>query len=593
MSEKQIDLPAEGTAAPASSQTASPKEEPQAGILTAEDSDAAEQSDTEEVEAVEAVGEATEEIAGDVEAVEAVGEATEEIAGDVEAVEAVGEATEEIAGDVEAEATEEIAGDVEAVGEATEEIAGDVEAVEAVGEATEEIAGDVEAAKVEAADESVVEGADQGAEPAGEATEEATEAEESPVDEAEAGFMDDEAIFEEALGRDIRVFKENELVEGTVVSVDIEGALVDIGFKSEGLIPANELSIRKNVDPRQIVAVGDQVEGVVLTREDENGRPILSKKRAQYKRAWTKVEEVHKDGKSVKGTVIEVVKGGLIVDIGLRGFLPASLVGLRRVCNLHPFVDSEIEAKVIELDRQRNNVVLSRRAFLEEEQAEERDSFMNLLVEGEIREGTVSSVVPFGAFVDLGKMDGLVHVSELAWTHISHPSEVVDVGAKVVVKVLEVDRDRERISLSIRQTLEDPWSVFSQANEVGTIIEGKVTKTVPFGAFVAIADGVEGLVHVSEIAMHRVESPEMELSIGQTISVKITEMDTNRRRVSLSVKQALPEWKTRSQPRSRPPREEQPRPPREKPEPERRSVRVDSSLEAILEELKKRGIGGR
>ena len=540
MSEKQIDLPAEGTAAPASSQTASPKEEPQAGALTAEDSDAAEQSDTEEVEPVESVGEATEEIAGDVEAVE-----------------------------------------VEAADESVVE--GADQGAEPAGEAVE----------VEAADESVVEGADQGAEPAGEAAEEAAEAEESPVDEADAGFMDDEAIFEEALGRDIRVFKENELVEGTVVSVDIEGALVDIGFKSEGLIPANELSIRKNVDPRQIVAVGDQVEGVVLTREDENGRPILSKKRAQYKRAWTKVEEVHKDGKSVKGTVIEVVKGGLIVDIGLRGFLPASLVGLRRVCNLHPFVDSEIEAKVIELDRQRNNVVLSRRAFLEEEQAEERDSFMNLLVEGEVREGTVSSVVPFGAFVDLGKMDGLVHVSELAWTHISHPSEVVEVGAKVVVKVLEVDRDRERISLSIRQTLEDPWSVFSQANEVGTIIEGKVTKTVPFGAFVAIGDGVEGLVHVSEIAMHRVESPEMELSIGQTISVKITELDTNRRRVSLSVKQALPEWKTRSQPRSRPRREEQPRPPREKPEPERRSVRVDSSLEAILEELKKRGIGGR
>ena len=513
MNEEQIDLPAEGTTALASSQTASPKEEPQAGVLTAEDSDAAEQSDTEEVEAV--------------------------------------------------------------------------------GEATEETAGDGEAAEVEAADESVVEGADQGTEPAGEATEEAVEAEESPVDEAEAGRMDDEAIFEAALGRDIRVFKENELVEGTVVNVDIEGALVDIGFKSEALIPANELSIRKNVDPRQIVAVGDKVEGVVLTREDENGRPILSKKRALYRRAWNTVEEVHKDGKSVKGTVIEVVKGGLIVDIGLRGFLPASLVGLRRVCNLHPFIDTEIEAKVIELDRQRNNVVLSRRAFLEEEQAEERDAFMDLLVEGEIREGTVSSVVPFGAFVDLGKMDGLVHVSELAWTHISHPSEVVEVGAKVVVKVLEVDRDRERISLSMRQTLEDPWSVFSQANEVGNIIEGKVTKTVPFGAFVAIGDGVEGLVHVSEIAIHRVESPEMELSIGQTISVKITEMDTNRRRVSLSVKQALPDWKTRSEPRSRPRREEQPRAPKEKPEPERRSVRVDSSLEAILEELQKRGIGSR
>ncbi len=422
-----------------------------------------------------------------------------------------------------------------------------------------------------------------------------TESGDSDDSDDKAELLDDEAIFEQALGRNIRVFKENELVEGTVVSVDIEGALVDIGFKSEGLIPANELSIRKNVDPRKVVSVGDRVEGIVLTREDENGRPILSKKRAQYKRAWSKVEEIHKNGKSVKGTVIEVVKGGLIVDIGLRGFLPASLVGLRRVCNLHPFVNTDIEAKVIELDRQRNNVVLSRRAFLEEEQAEERDNFMNQLVEGETREGTVSSVVPFGAFVDLGKMDGLVHVSELAWTHISHPSEVVEVGATVTVKVLEVDRERERISLSMRQTLEDPWSVFSQAHEVGNIIEGKVTKTVPFGAFVAIADGVEGLVHVSEIAMHRVESPEMELSIGQVIRVKITELDTNRRRVSLSVKQALPEWKTRKQKArtSRPRREERPRPVREKPEKERRAVRVDSSLEAILEELKKRGIGGR
>lgn len=415
----------------------------------------------------------------------------------------------------------------------------------------------------------------------------------SQTPDEQLAALDDEAVFEQALGRDIRVFKENEIVEGTVVSVDIEGALVDIGFKSEGLIPVAELSIRKNVDPHDVVSIGDIVEGVVLTREDENGRPILSKKRAQYKRAWSKVEGLHQEGKSVKGTVIEVVKGGLIVDIGLRGFLPASLVGLRRVCNLHPFVDTDIEAKVIELDRQRNNVVLSRRAFLEEEQAEERDSFMNQLVEGETREGTVSSVVPFGAFVDLGKMDGLVHVSELAWTHISHPSEVVEVGATVTVKVLEVDRERERISLSIRQTLEDPWSVFADSHQVGNTIEGKVTKTVPFGAFVAIADGVEGLVHVSEIALHRVESPEMELSIGQEVTVKITELDTNRRRVSLSIKQALPEWKTRKETRPRPRREEARPRPRRQPEPERRSVRVDSSLEAILEELKKRGIGGR
>lgn len=525
MSDEQINLPADGTAAPASSKTATLQEEPPAGDPTAE-TVTPEQSDntTAKVE-VTTDGAAAEPDAGKIEA--------------PEALEATGETQET-----------EVAQTAE-------------DAAEADGpEATEESG-------------------------------EAAASEESPVDDAEAGRLDDEAIFEQALGRDIRVFKENELVEGTVVSVDIEGALVDIGFKSEALIPANELSIKKNVDPREVVSVGDEVEGVVLTREDENGRPILSKKRAQYKRAWRKVEEVHRESKSVKGTVIEVVKGGLIVDIGLRGFLPASLVGLRRVCNLHPFVDTEIEAKVIELDRQRNNVVLSRRAFLEEEQAEERDSFMNLLVEGETREGTVSSVVPFGAFVDLGKMDGLVHVSELAWTHISHPSEVVEVGEKVTVKVLEVDRERERISLSMRQTLEDPWTVFSDSHEVGNIIEGKVTKTVPFGAFVSIGEGVEGLVHVSEIAMHRVESPEMELSVGQQIRVKITELDTNRRRVSLSVKQALPEWKARSQTRSRPRRTERSRPPKEKPEAERRSVRVDSSLEAILEELKKRGIGGR
>ena len=554
MSDEQINLPAGGTAAPASSKTATLLEEPPAGEPGADTGETPEQA----AEAAVEVESAADGVAGD--------------KGEIEAPQAV-EATGELE---EADAPQA----VEATGEPEEADA--PQAVEATGELEEadapQAAGDAEEG----------DGPEVSAEGGGEAPSEG-----APVEEAEVDQLDDEAVFEQALGRDIRVFKENELVEGTVVSVDIEGALVDIGFKSEALIPANELSIKKNVDPREIVSVGDQVEGVVLTREDENGRPILSKKRAQYKRAWSKVEEVHRESKSVKGTVIEVVKGGLIVDIGLRGFLPASLVGLRRVCNLHPFIDTEIEAKVIELDRQRNNVVLSRRAFLEEEQAEERDSFMNLLVEGETREGTVSSVVPFGAFVDLGKMDGLVHVSELAWTHISHPSEVVEVGEKVMVKVLEVDRERERISLSMRQTLEDPWTVFSEAHEVGNIIEGKVTKTVPFGAFVAIAEGVEGLVHVSEIAMHRVESPEMELSIGQEITVKITELDTNRRRVSLSVKQALPEWKTRSQTRSRPRRTEHPRPKREKPEPERRSVRVDSSLEAILEELKKRGIGGR
>ena len=418
-------------------------------------------------------------------------------------------------------------------------------------------------------------------------------------------IMDD---FEAAIAATVLEFKEGDIVEGTVVNVDQDGAMLDIGYKSEGLIPIEELSMRKNVDPKDVVKVGDRVEALVLNKEDDEGRLILSKKRAQYERAWGRIQQVTDNKETVTGTVIEVVKGGLIVDIGLRGFLPASLVDLRRVRDLDPFIGTEIEAKVIELDRNRNNVVLSRRAYLEEEQAEQRTAFLDGLAEGEVREGTVSSVVNFGAFVDLGGMDGLVHVSELSWQHVNHPSEVVKVGDKVTIKVLEVDLDRERISLSIRQTLEDPWVVFERDHEVGQVVEGTVIKTVPFGAFVSITDGVEGLVHVSEIAVHRVESPELELSIGQKVTAKITELDDERRRVSLSIKQALPDWKEREQqqasssspssapsssaPRKRPQRREFER--EFGPEAEERPpVAVDASLEAILQELKERGIGRR
>jgi small subunit ribosomal protein S1 len=402
--------------------------------------------------------------------------------------------------------------------------------------------------------------------------------------------------FEKAIEATVLEFREGDIVEGTIVNVDSEGALVDIGYKSEGFIPTRELSIRNNVDPEEMVKVGDRVESVVLDKEDDEGRLILSKKRAMYERAWGRIQKVADQDGTVEGTVIEVVKGGLIVDIGLRGFLPASLVDLRRVRDLDPFIGDTITAKVIELDRARNNVVLSRRAHLEDALAEERTEFLDNLHEGEVRDGTVSSVVNFGAFVDLGGMDGLVHVSELSWQHVNHPSELVKVGDEVKIKVLEVDRDRERISLSIRQTTEDPWDVFANDNEVGDVVEGTVTKTVPFGAFVSVADGVEGLVHVSEIAVHRVESPELELSIGQTVKVKITEKDDERRRVSLSIKQALPDFRERTA------EAEEKKKPRRQREferefgaeaEERPPMPVDASLEAILKELKERGIGRR
>jgi small subunit ribosomal protein S1 len=410
-----------------------------------------------------------------------------------------------------------------------------------------------------------------------------------------------EEDFAKAVEQTVVEFSEGSLVKGTVARIDPDAVLVDIGFKSEGVIPLKELSIRNSVDPSKVVEVGEEIEALVLTMEDSEGRLILSKKRAQYERAWGRVEKVMKEGGTVTGQVIEVVKGGLIVDIGLRGFLPASLVELRRVRDLQPYVGEELEAKVIELDKNRNNVVLSRRAWLEEAQAEQRQAFLDELAPGEMREGVVSSVVNFGAFVDLGGMDGLVHVSELSWQHVSHPSEIVSVGDKVQVKVLEVDLDRERISLSVRQTREDPWESFSGAHGVGDVVEGTVTKTVPFGAFVSVTDGVEGLVHVSEIAMHHVESPELELSVDQPVQVKITEVDADRRRISLSIKQALPEWESRQQWQderspSRPggggkkKRQEFTREDDEGDD-EIPTFSADASLEAILEELKQRGIG--
>ena len=406
--------------------------------------------------------------------------------------------------------------------------------------------------------------------------------------------------FAAAVEQTVFEFKEGDIVAGVVVRIDPDEVLVDIGYKSEGVIPPHELSVRNNSNPSDVVTVGEEIETLVLQKEDDEGRLVLSKKRAQYERAWGRIERIMNEGGTVTGHVIEVVKGGLIVDIGLRGFLPASLVDLRRVRDLQPFVGEPIEAKVIELDRNRNNVVLSRRAYLEEEQAEQRHAFLADLKEGDIRTGVVSSVVNFGAFVDLGGMDGLVHVSELSWRHVNHPGEIVTVGDQVKVKVLEVDYGRERISLSVRQTAEDPWETFARSTDIGDIADGKVTKTVPFGAFVSVGEGVEGLVHVSEIAMHHVESPELELSIGQEVKVKVTEIDTDRRRVSLSIKQALPDWEERSSGWSdrkpsgggggdRAPRRREFQ--REDETPDEPTFSAGSSLEAILQELKERGIG--
>jgi small subunit ribosomal protein S1 len=326
--------------------------------------------------------------------------------------------------------------------------------------------------------------------------------------------------FEEAIAGTMVEVEDGQMVNGTVVKIDKDEVLLDIGYKSE------------------VVAIGEVIEALVLTKEDKEGRLVLSKKRAQYERAWGDIEAKKEADEVVSGPVIEVVKGGLIVDIGLRGFLPASLVELRRVRDLAPYIGTQVHAKIIELDKNRNNVVLSRRAYLEENQKETRDQFLNNLKVGEVREGTVSSVVSFGAFVDLGGMDGLIHVSELSWKHVDHPGSVVTVGDPVKVQVLDVDFSRERISLSLKATQQDPWQEFAEGHQVGQLVYGRVTKLVQFGAFVQVGDGIEGLVHISEMSAHHVDSPEQVVTPGEELWVKIIDLDLARRRISLSIKQA-------------------------------------------------------
>jgi small subunit ribosomal protein S1 len=442
------------------------------------------------------------------------------------------------------------------------------------------------------------------------------------ADEQKTALQDQEADdytpeeLVQALEASLRDFNEGDLVSGKVVRIDRDEVLVDIGYKSEGVIPAKELSIRHDVDPGEVVKVGDDIEALVLQKEDKEGRLILSKKRAQYERAWSRIEQVMAEGGTIKGPVIEVVKGGLILDIGLRGFLPASLVELRRVRDLHPYVGQELECKIIELDRNRNNVVLSRRAFLEESQSESRKKVLESLSKGDRRTGKVSSIVNFGAFVDLGGVDGLVHVSELSWRHVEHPSEVVQVGDEVEVEVLDVELERERVSLSLKATQEDPWKEFERRYSAGEILEGEVTKIVPFGAFVRVSEGIEGLVHISELAEEHVESADQIVQVGDRVRVRVVEVEVGRRRVSLSMRrvgeaevtkepeiraeeEAQVETEAPEEPESAPEAEgarpappaelqEAPEAPAEETTPPAEGEEEEVSLESIVEDLKRR-----
>lgn len=330
---------------------------------------------------------------------------------------------------------------------------------------------------------------------------------------------------------------DGDIISGKVVKIDKDEVLVDVGFKSEGVIPLNELSIRNNVRPEDVLKVDDEIEIMVLQKEDQDGRLILSKKRAEVEQNFDRIEKIYQSGETVEGEIIECVKGGLIVDIGLRGFLPASLIDVRKTKDLESYIGEKCICKVIEVDRNRNNVVLSRKIIIEDEKKEQRKEILNNMEVGQIRKGVITSIADFGAFVDVDGVDGLIHISELSWNHVKHPSEVVSVDQEVDVEILDIDFEKQRLSLGLKQTQKDPWIEKIKKYSVKDIVTGRVTRIVKFGLFVEIEDGLEGLVHISELDEKQVKRPSDVAKIGDEIIVRIIDIDPDRRRMAFSIKQ--------------------------------------------------------
>ncbi|KAF1086474.1 hypothetical protein SPSYN_00193 [Sporotomaculum syntrophicum] len=359
---------------------------------------------------------------------------------------------------------------------------------------------------------------------------------------------------------EVKNLRNGDIVTGVVVQVNQEEVLVDVGAKSEGVVPIRELS-NFNVDsPQDIVKVGDEIKVYVLKSEDNEGRVILSKEKADAEEAWARLEENMNEGQVVSGTVREVVKGGLLVDVGVRAFLPASLVDRGYVEDLSKYLNMDIEAKVIELNRARRKVILSRKAVLEEEYARNRENLLANLEEGQVIRGIVRRLTNFGAFVDIGGVDGLLHISEMAWYRINHPSEVVQVGDELDVKVLRVDRENEKVSLGLKQVLANPWDNVAEKYPVGSIINAKVVRLAPFGAFVQLEPGVEGLVHISHLADRHVATPDEVVQEGEEIRVKVLSVASEEKRIRLSIREVDHERPSKPIPRENQPKKQEVQP---------------------------------
>ncbi|MBE3090429.1 MAG: 30S ribosomal protein S1, partial [Actinobacteria bacterium] len=332
-------------------------------------------------------------------------------------------------------------------------------------------------------------------------------------------------------------FNEGDILKGKVVKIGKDEVLIDVGYKSEGVIPISELSIRNNVKPEEILTIEDIIDIMVLQKEDQDGRLVLSKKRAEVEQSFDRVEEIYRNGETVEGEVIECVKGGLILDIGLRGFLPASLIDVRKTRELSSYIGERCSCKIIEVDRNRNNVVLSRKAIIEGERKEQRKEVLSNIEVGQIKNGVITSIADFGAFVDVDGIDGLIHISELSWNHVKHPSEVVKINDPVSVEVLDVDFDKQRLSLGLKQTQKDPWLEKIKKFKIKDVVQGKVTRIVKFGLFVQIETGMEGLVHISELSPEQIKRPSDVAKIGDELIVRIIDIDFDKRRMAFSVKQ--------------------------------------------------------
>ena len=349
----------------------------------------------------------------------------------------------------------------------------------------------------------------------------------------------DQLSMEELMESSLQNLREGEVVRGTVVAVNADEVLVDIGYKCEGSVPIGELT-----DPEtgeSTVSINDEIEVFVERLDESEGRVRLSRDRATKLKIWSVVEEAYKNGVSVTGRVLERVKGGLAVDIGIRAFLPGSLVDLRPNRRLEDYVDQDIEARVISFDRRRSNVVLSRKAVLEEEVGKVKDETMSVLEEGKLVSGVAKNITDYGVFVDLGGLDGLLHITDISWGRVGHPSEYFKVCDEVDVVVLRFDKERERVSLGYKQRFEDPWILVPEKYPVGKRVHGEVVSIVDYGAFVALEEGVEGLVHVSEMSWtKKVKNPRSILDIGEEIDVVVSEVDADKRRLSLSLRAIEP-----------------------------------------------------